>query len=822
MKKVKNIGTWGLENGYNISVGNFNNVTDVEKFGTCPGKFDNSAYKIENPDATLETIPYNESDFAFKFLSDNYFYGIKNDKTEIIGVCDGKNITPIFKGAGNMWLRSTRAVTLLEITGITDYSVNEIDGYTTVTVNYEADGEFKLIEELSNTYTFKENGIFVHSETKCRGLGDGLYLAGFKRNYYNPAKRTTNRMAYNWIYPENNDFPHPELEALCIAQEFGDTVTTTFMHCNPRESMFDFSFDFTERLPVNIPRNATEIDYPYDICLVFQPKAVENQSYKALFMGKDMKFAAGVASVEDNKNSTFFMGRDLNLNINVTNISSSELNYSVRYNIMDHYNNEVDEGIFYNNVLQAGEVANRNIKLSLEKYGMYYLNLYVTDGAKEYREYYSFAMLEEFDFKHKEENPLGICGTHHETYEQGMATLELLKKIGLPMVRLGRSYDNKDFITHFKDYGITRYSAGTGWCRDEAGIQKFEKELKATCDEFSDCSYFLMANEVDSPYKANYDTSKNFLEKTYIPYTYDVAYKYISENHPHLLDKTIWQSNCHGTTEWLEAFYETGMWDNSPIIDIHSYSSPSGPDKVFSNQYDSMYANTYSQEYAMIRWKRITRRYGPKDMMVGETGFPTTPAYGDTAEIDIRTQADFNTRIAFFFLEAGAKEITYYCLLDRTSLRVGVSGWNEMNFGAVYDCDYYGVYMPKPWAAALATLTRQLDGIKACTHNEKYEEDEHGTLRAFDVEKADGKMTVLWSNIYLQPNTTAPGRMNKVQREPMPTWVDRWVETETRSFDAVSDKVRVVDVMGNETILIPKDGKVDITVSGSPIFVYGI
>ena len=308
----------------------------------------------------------------------------------------------------------------------------------------------------------------------------------------------------------------------------------------------------------------------------------------------------------------------------------------------------------------------------------------------------------------------------------------------------------------------------------------------------------------------------------FIPFTYKPAYEWMVKNHPDMLDKIIWQSNCHCTTEWIEAFYETGMWDNSEVIDIHSYSSPSGPDKAFSNQMVSMYANTFSNEYAAERWKRLRRRYGDKRFVVTETGYPTTSAAGDTQEIDIRTGADFNLRIALFFLEAGCEELMYYCLYDRTGALIGTSEWNEMYFGACYSYDYYGVYMPKPWAVALSNLTRRFDGYKSCSFFKKYEENDMGTLRAFEIETEDDRFAVIWSNVYMQPNTTAEGRMNRVKRIPQPAWESRWIESETRSFDAEGDTVEVIDIMGNKRIYKAENGKVSIEVTGSPIFVYGI
>lgn len=173
-------------------------------------------------------------------------------------------------------------------------------------------------------------------------------------------------------------------------------------------------------------------------------------------------------------------------------------------------------------------------------------------------------------------------------------------------------------------------------------------------------------------------------------------------------------------------------------------------------------------------------------------------------------------------LEAKAEDILFYSIFDRTGYFIGSGEWNEMYFGALYNYDHYGVYQPKPWTPAYANLTRRFDGYKKVTYFDKYEENEFGDLRAFKVETEDNEFAILWSNIYKQPNTTIEGRVDKVERIPLPLWTDRWIEKDIREFDAVSDTVKVVDIMGNETIVEAKNGKVTLEITGSPIYVYGI
>mgnify|MGYP005803680105 CR=1 FL=1 len=820
------MGLWNLRADENVSVGDFDNVIDAKKFGVMPGQKGDSAYTfVPENKPTLNKTAYNSADYKYSCCKAGYFYGLKNDNTEVIGICTDNIIIPVYAGAGFFLLKTGGGKLLLRKTGVRDFTETEYEGYPAVTVTYDTEGNYDLVYKAETTYVFKDRCISAISKADCIGMAEGLYSAYFEREPLNIAENYKKRVSYDWIYPENNDFAYREVDAYVVSEAFGDMALYAFVRDENSSKKLRLRGDNFKDLPVNIARNTRDIDYTYKVDYTVV-KTNETESCEALFKSKNMDFSAGIASVTDGDRTTLYYGRHLLLNLSVKNISESDIDYTVRYSLMDYYNNEVDSHIFYGNKLPSGKQANRNLDLELDNYGMYYLNLYVTTKDFEYRECYPFAMIEEFDFKHRDDNPFGICATHTETEGQGDSTISIVNKMGLSIVRLGESYNQRHFIEHMKKEGIKRYTAGTTWCSKPENKEKFRKLVEETCNMYmGDCTYFLLANEVDTSAKGNYDKSKKFLEELFVPYTYKTAYEYISEKYPDKIKDVIWQSNCHGTTEWLEAFYETGMWDASEVIDIHSYSSPSGPDKIFSNQPVSMYANMYSNEYAMVRWKRLIRRYGKKRMMVGETGYPTPPHTGtsDTCEVDIRTGADFNVRIALMFLEAGAEDIIYYCLYDRTGAFVGTSDWNEMYFGACYNYDYYGVYMPKPWAAAYANLTRRFDGYKSCRFNSKYDEDETGTLRAYDVEtEGNGKFTVVWSNVYQLPNTTAEGRVNKVKRIPMPAWESRWTEKETRIFDTELDEVKVVDIMGNIKFYKAENGRVEIEVSGSPIFIYGI
>ncbi len=832
IKNTNRIKNWLLDPLENVSVGDFNNVTDKEAFGVFPGKYEgDSAFTVKNPDFTsFNKIKFIEEDYSFYIMNGGYFYGITADNKEIIAISvGGEELIPVTEGAGGFTFKMGDE-TVFSSGEIIGFNTFEENGVIKLRVDYRAYGRFTVAPEVSNVYSFNECSFSVNSSIRVIGLNNADDTK-FKRKHINSYSEFTKRVSFDWEYPENGDFEYKAFDAVVVSENYGDYEFFTAV----RDENSDKKVFIREVNPESFqiyPQINDDTEYKCHIDFAVLPKT-EKSAYHGLFMTKGSDFSAGIASVNETDNTTVFIGKSINLNLNVSNITNKKICFSAKYELIDYYGNSLTNKTFYGNILEIGGEANRNIKLTLDKYGMYFLNFYVVTEDNEYRETYPFAEIEDYKFKYRKNSPFGICATHCETLGEARSTARICGKIGLGFTRDGRSAYNRELHKFLKENGVNSYSgvsqdtqdpAGIVWANQQNDVERMMAEVKSSAENFDDDSYglYFVANEIDGPTKANYEKSIKVLEEKFIPYTFKPIYDYIEKNHPKALKKMIWESNCHGTTEWLEAFYETGMWDNSEIIDIHSYSSPSGPDKVYSNMRESMHANTFSNEYAMDRWKRIQKRYGKKRMMVGETGYPAAPYIGNRCEVDPRTVADFNVRIAMFMLEAKAELVLYYSIFDRTRNFIGGGSWNEMYFGACYNYDYYGVYQPKPWTAAFANLTRRLDGVKNVSYFDKYEESEFGDLRAFKVETEENEFAVLWSNKYKQPNTTAIGRINKTERIPDSLWNDRWIESDKREFDASGDIVTVVDIMGNSKEIKVLNGKVTLEITGSPVYVYGI
>ncbi|MBQ6847302.1 MAG: hypothetical protein IJO62_00090 [Clostridia bacterium] len=822
---MENIVKWELNINECAVMNNFNNVSDSDAFGVYPGRHGDNALTITiDENSVPKRTELNLSEYSYSYIGANYFYGIK-DNTEIIAILENENtIIEAYQGAGKYTFSTRSNKELYSLTEIRDYRETEIDGYKAVIVRYNSEGECEFTALAQTTYIFKERCISIICEVNVNGISEGLHADScfIKRSCLNSRNKLQRRVSYDWVYPEDNDFAYKNADALALSEFFGQKAVYTFVRDENSKKQFNIAEMRADLIPLTLKNDTTNIDYKcaMDITIADIKEGV-NEAYTALFAGKNMDFAAGVASVDKNDFSTIFIGKDILLNINVTNITDKAIKYAVKYELKDYYNNTITAETFYANLLEPKMSANRNLNLKLENYGMYFLNVFVKSEKGEYRECYHFAVLEDYKFKGLKESPFGICAPHAENKGEREATAVLMEKMGIAITRLGRSDNNEELVEQLARHNVKRICHGFPGNSNPENIEEYKKSLSEFADTWYDkCEYFFLANEFDTKCKNNYDFCKKVIEEKFYPCTFKPAYEVLSEKFSDL-SKVSWESNCHASTEWLEAYEEAGLWDASSYIDIHSYSSPSGPDKVFSNQPESMFASLYSNEFAIVRWKRICRRYGKKRMIVGETGYATPPLI--KIGVDMRTVADFNTRLAFMFLEAGAEIINYYCLYDRTQYFVGGGFWNEMYFGAVYNYDYAGVYMPKPWAVAYATLTRLMDGVKSCTFNEKYEEDQWGTLRAFDVEtQENGKFTAVWSNVYKLPNTTALGRVSHHIRTPLPTWENHWAIGEDRSFDAVGDTVKVVDIMGNTKFYKAENGKVTINITGSPVMIYGI
>jgi len=229
--RTQDIGNWWINPKEKAYMGQFGNVTDLENKGIFPGKYDteSSLRKDLNPEK-VEAIEVKEADYQYSFLSDEYFYGIKNDNTEVIAiVTDEKKIIPVRNGIGKYHLKTRTGVVVYETGDVKDFTVGS-DG--SITVNYNGSGETDNVFASSATYNFKEGCISVETDLDIiYDTSVQLYNTSVGSSYINKPNKVISHIVMDWLYPENNDCVYKELDAILTDEVYGDYV----MHVSYRD-----------------------------------------------------------------------------------------------------------------------------------------------------------------------------------------------------------------------------------------------------------------------------------------------------------------------------------------------------------------------------------------------------------------------------------------------------------------------------------------------------------------------------------------------------------------------------------------------------------
>ncbi len=779
-------------------------------------------YKPEFPDSLLK----DESTLQYYYSGNGYCYGITADSKEVIAYEENSNAkTDVLYGAGNFSLYNTDGLLLTECNGIKEFKETEINGEKVLTVTYDT---VDTNITATTTYVFEKKNISVSAKITYIG-GSGTVNASkstFKRSFLTDYEKVEKRINYEWIYPDDGSQVKP----------WYDSIVTT-VHLDERHLVYSFNRNSNSPenhvlksypnidFPLHLSENCETLDYTLDYDLVLE--TVENNKdtdYYALFEGMGSDIAVGIAPVQnegDYDGTTVFTGNEITLNLNVTNISDSDSIFSLRYDVMDYYGNIADSGIFIDNNSFYGGSANRHITVK-NQYGMYYLNLYAVCGDFSYKECYPFMLIPEYEYKNRKTNHFGLDASHHNTLSQAESTVSLLKKTGASFVRPGASPDNNYMYSLMGKYGID-VLLGLGGSAGSTAEQIYNNVSSnlatiETIEKLCGLKYAYVSNEPDIDVKGNLEACREFMANTFLPKIYNPLKELVNG-----YDAPIgWAGTCHANTEFFTAMYENDVWQDSDVIDSHLYSQPKGPDASFASS-----SNVSSIEWEMIKLNQAVEQFGAdgKKIAIGETGYPTNGH-------DIRTVADFNTRTGILSLAYGVDYVGYYCMYDRTSYYEGTGVYaaygtsTEMNFGMFYNYDYFGVFKPKPWAVAFATLNDQTDGVISCSINEEYSTETtdylcKDTMRVFDIETEEkGSFKVAWSNIYRIARSWS-GSVNAEGIKNLP-WNNQWKDTESITFKASGDTVTVVDIMGNTSQYTPENGTVELQISGSPVYIYGV
>lgn len=866
--------TSGTESDYNETVskweneeeskGEFDNASSTEALSSSQGSDTSdkpSSDSSEKADADKENVinrNFPKSALADKdklqyFYEGNaYAYGIDENGNEYIAY---KNVTgemlDAITGAGKYILNTLSGSSIVVTGRVNKFNQRMKDGYTAVEVEYATTG-IATYSSVKTTYIFKENSISVASQINAEtnstiAASRSQYIRGFVNSY----KDSETKINSDWVYPPDGDYPYPDFESLCYKHQLTDEVYMySFMRGEGIPTMYALDNLNPDAMYLNF-KDGKGLYYTHEYDLTFVDTALEKKEaadYRALFKSLSSDFAAGISPVEKtDDNSTVFIGNQVKLNINVTNLTDSDLKFSLRYDVRDYYGNIVDKGLFIDSTAYQYTSADRVIDIK-GKYGMYYLNLYVISKYSTYSECYPFALLADYDYKYNATSPFGINSANTKNNTETENTAKLFAKIGVANARV-----NGDMVylaDQLHKNGITNLNGIVGSPFETAnGTDGY---VEAVAEVLEKLSPYIDSFEVGNEMNLLVMQGKQTMDELYpvfYNYTFDQIKRLLEEKYPDI--EYIPSPFSAGQQEWIDQLtmgYDVDtdgdgikehfpeVWSKLTTVSTHVYGTPWMPDEYSSYEPDYK-VGLWCIEGALQRLEECFIKYcknvNEKDLYITEVGYATSA--GDPVKVDLRTHADYIIRSGILCSAYGADRIQYYCMYDRTQGRSGfynteiegeVLEMDEYNFGMFYEADYYGRFMPKPAAVAFAVMTQQLESIKKNSMQvyDKYDEGyTTNGVRAFKCStELKGDVVIAYSNQEVLSNGKKNANGSTGIRTPNLPWNNQWLMTDETKFEAAGDTVTVVDIMGNSTEYKAKDGYVTINLTGSPVYIYGV
>lgn len=784
----------------------------------------------------------------------DYAYGIDSLGNETIAFRQSNGgLFDAVNGAGKLYLYGTNGNSLVLTGGVKNFTeTSDENGNTVLNVNYYLSGGAQNSSEAGVSYTFEDARILIKYNIKAQSTAEfNRAKSKIVRTYKNGYTSSRAQVSSKWVYPDNLDYPYQEFDSLIYIDRLTPYIgmyTSLFDKSLPTE------WNMTENMSGNnIPiyfDNGTELSFTYEYAVSFVNLLSERQSpdYLGVFKCKNSDFAAGIAPVTPTgDNSTVFTGDSVDLNINVTNLKSGSIKFSLRYDIRSYSGAVTAAGLFTDNTVLSGLDANRTVTVSGE-YGIYWLNLYVITDSTVYYECWPFALLPEYEYKYSASSPFGIASAaagkvtangKEYTLSKYTDTAKLMLKIGTANIRGGAEDGYLQMMSVLKSNGITKMNGGiTDNNTDPQNIDNYvakflsaaekQKEYVDAMECGNEMSLYSLKDKNDPAYIPADELYPVFYNCMYRP-TYDA----LKQNYPDITYVPTQASACE--TSWIEKFFGFGdipsIWDEIKVLTSHIYGNPWMPD-VYGMNKPSYGGDLWNIEAGLQRIKsclsdpeHLDANGKEKDFYLTEVGYPTAPL--SETSVCLRTQADYTVRIGALGAAYGVDRIQYYQFYDRTSYNGGFDNYSDQyNYGLFYKQDYYGTIKPKPAGIAFAVMTRNLESIRKDSGriSEKYDEGyDTGGVRAFSYDTdLHGKVFVAYSNSEILSNGKKNINGNTNMRTPTLPWNSQWKKYDNTVFDTDNEEVRVIDIMGNETVYKAENGKVTIPLTGSPVYIYNI
>ncbi len=753
----------------------------------------------------------------YTYTTDSYSYHISKSGKESISIVDKEgNQVEVLSEAGTFtyWVDDKA---LYKKKRVRKFDVDTKGEYPVVTVTYDmnsSSGSF------TTEYTLYDSHIGVKSFLNSRFYEKDGGILFYSQNRLTSYEKVEKRTLGEWVFPENGDFPYLDFESMAWIQRIDDTKSVyTFYKGDEAQPVYYFENYSDDMIPISF--EGEDLDTSVELAIVFCDESDQNEAdTRAVFASRNLPVSVRFDCAEETgHNVMLYTNNELSFELQTKNLVNDDSEVDIRWQIYDYYGNcisdETEEVL-----LKEGEYQEKEISLIAEKSGIYYALITAQMSEEVHKEVYTFGVMPEYEYQYRDGSPFGISGVRFGKYQPNEDTIEIARLLGISNARVGIGVPEyveedytllKDSLAQLQEQGVRihgQYLIGKNWTEPIDALE-YQQEVTAALEEVG--SYLSSCEAGNEPNL--YANLYGYPLEEYISYFNDVyvagGYKAIHDYGLPYLGASVYQSE----TLWLQSLEDYGILEKQDALVTHAYSFPYSPDLIRDTSVE------LSFESAMIRTRNYLDSIGDKTWYLNECGMPTTPlaTTGISSGVDLRTQADYMARELLLALSYGADEVDVYSLFDQQNLYHTILP-NDMedNFGIFYQADFYGRIMPKPSALAYASITRLLEGEESVVPQVTGSDE----IRAFRCEIKDTEDYVLcaWSTTEHLSNDDI-SNLETMERTPNLPWNCQWSESKTWEIAIDGTRAECIDLMGNVTELDVVDGKIQMELTGAPIFV---
>ena len=403
-----------------------------------------------------------------------------------------------------------------------------------------------------------------------------------------------------------------------------------------------------------------------------------------------------------------------------------------------------------------------------------------------------------YAFKHPETNIMGIAAFFDIPDRERILTL--CRRMGVRWMRSTEDADKTDYAEHGM-VGIRGFHLPNN-ATNELQRREFARE-KLLDAKARNCRIVEIGNELN--FGAN-TAEKLRRVRGYIPW----LETFYNVRHELGLDENLDISTfglAGSDNEFLGLLAREGGWRYIDVVSLHPGRLNQTPDNP-APEWQWNYLSQINVTKDSIRRNRNGRRI---ELILTEVYARTPPNKNDSDSL--RTAAENVVLSAVLAKVEGVKALNWYQMHD--SMHADRGGVNEYNTEWHYGLLWRDGTV-KPSAVAFCTAAEALDGAEY-SHQVFFEDARKG----YCFNTPDGPMALLFDRkdgYYPYPGMFT-GKPFEGHLDP---WIDHWRSHTAYTFRSRAKEVVVVDPIGRRTSIPVRDGLVRLTLSGTPLFVYGL